>query len=194
MVSKKSSIARKHETGRQSFTGSKLDWMNAVSADPKLDARAFEVAFCIAQHVNQDTGQAFLSDHTICDKTGIPKRWVLRARKSLRDAGWINWKRTKTANVYWTLGERIDAISEHQLVLKAAREDRRIEARSTRVETPPVAYLVRRDMPSVAQPQTPSMANSDVPPTANVHLSNHTLVGTHGPPRVESFQNFLNRK
>jgi hypothetical protein len=75
---------------RRSFTGDKLDWMTALSADPRLDARAFEVGFCIAQHVNAQSGRAILSDDTISDKTGIPKRWVLRARQSLRDAGWID--------------------------------------------------------------------------------------------------------
>jgi hypothetical protein len=68
------------KAAQRSFTGDKLDWMTALSADPFMDARAFEVGFCIAQHVNAKNGIAILSDDTISDKTGIPKRWVLRVR------------------------------------------------------------------------------------------------------------------
>jgi hypothetical protein len=160
---------------QRSFTGDKLDWMTALSSDPRLDARAFEVGFCIAQHVNQKTGVAILSDDTIGDKTGIPKRWVLRARTSLREAGWINWQRTKTANVYWTLGDRINAMLDHQSLLKEAREDRRGRARSARQVTPPVAHLRRQDTPPVATRETPQVANRQSPPVANIHLRRNTV-------------------
>ena len=120
------------DADQRMFTGSKLDWMTALSADPFMDARAFEVGFCIAQHVNAQSGLAILSDNTIGDKTGIPKRWVLRARLTLREAGWINWRRTKTANVYWTLGDRINAVTDHQIILREKRTERQNKVRITR--------------------------------------------------------------
>jgi hypothetical protein len=151
---------------RRSFTGEKLDWMTALSADPRLDARAFEVGFCIAQHVNAETGLAILSDDTISDKTGIPKRWVLRARKSLKDAGWIDWQRTKTANIYWTLGHRINAVTDHQIILREKRAERQTKAKNACLETPPVAHLKHRRTPPVALLETPSVAERETPPVA----------------------------
>lgn len=162
----------------RSFTGDKLDWLSALSADPRLDARAFQVGFQIAQHVNAQTGVAILSDETISDKTGIPRRWVQRARNALRSAGWIDWKRTKTANVYWTLGGQINQVVDRQIVLKELRQERRQRARTTPQELPPVAYLKLADMPPVAYPELPPVAHLDVPPMANIHLSNHTLDST----------------
>lgn len=160
---------------RRSFTGDKLDWMNALSADPRLDARAFEVGFCIAQHVNAERGIAIVSDETIADKTGIPKRWVLRARQSLRDAGWIDWRRTKAANIYWSLGDRINAVTDHQIILREKRTERQSKARKARQETPPVAYLKYQETPPVAHPETPAVAEQETPPVANIHLNGYTL-------------------
>jgi len=156
---------------RRTFTGDKLDWMTALSADPRLDARAFEVGFCIAQHVNSKSGRAIVSDDTISDKTGIPKRWVLRARKNLKEAGWINWRRTRTANVYWTLGGRINAVTDHQIFLKEARTERQNKTRKAHQETPPVAYLGRRETSPAALPETPHVAESETPPAANIHAN-----------------------
>ena len=160
---------------RRTFTGDKLDWMTALSGDPRLDARAFEVGFCIAQHVNAQSGLAIVSDDTIGDKTGIPKRWVLRARQSLRDAGWIDWRRTKSANIYWTLGDRINAVTDHQIILKEKRTERQSKARKARQETPPVAHLKYQETPRMALPETPPVAEQETPPVANIHLSSYTL-------------------
>jgi hypothetical protein len=160
---------------RRSFTGEKLDWMTSLSPDPRLDARAFEVGFCIAQHVNAQSGRAIVSDDTISDKTGIPKRWVLRARISLRDAGWIDWRRTKSANIYWTLGDRINAVTDHQIILKEKRTERQSKARKARRETPPVAYLKYQEKPPMTLPETPPVAEQETPPVANIHLSSYTL-------------------
>ncbi len=129
------------KASQRSFTGDKLDWMTAVSADPRLDARAFEVAFCIAQHVNRKTGAAILSDDTIGDKTGIPRRWVLRARQALRETGWIDWQRTKTANVYWTKGENMNRVIDLQIMLRDARQEKRNRIKCARQDAPPVAHL-----------------------------------------------------
>jgi hypothetical protein len=163
---------------QRSFTGSKLDWMTALSADPRIDARAFEVGFQIAQHVNMQTGVAFISDDTIGDKTGIPRRWVLRARSDLRDAHWINWKRTRTANLYWTLGDNINCVTDHQIMLRDARAERRTKAKLSHQVAPRVAHLRTAEAPPTAQRVAPRVADQDVPRVANVHLSGNTSVET----------------
>ena len=107
------------------FTGDKLDWLTALSADPRIDARAFEVGFCIMQHVNKRTRTAFVSTETISEKTGIPVRYVERARATLRKAGWMTWRRTGTANVYSPLDGPMNAILDQQTLLKDQRDERR---------------------------------------------------------------------
>ena len=53
--------------------------------------------------INEQTRDWKLSDETIAALAGKPGaiRSVKRARKRLRDAGWIGWKRTSDANVYF---------------------------------------------------------------------------------------------
>lgn len=159
----------------KSFTGDKLDWMTALSADPRLDARAFEVGFCIAQHINAQSGITILSDDTICDETNIPKRWVLRARQSLKHIGWIDWRRTKTANIYWTLGSQIEAVNDHQKILKEKRIERQSKARKARQETPRVAHLKYQETPQVELLESPPVAEQEMPPVANIHLRSYTI-------------------
>jgi hypothetical protein len=117
--------AAKAAEDRRSFTSAKLDWLTALSADPRLDARAFQVGFCIVQHMNAQTWRAILSDDVITDKTGIPTRWVSRARQCLREAGWIDWQRTGKANVYRILVGCIAGVTERQIELKEKRAEKR---------------------------------------------------------------------
>jgi hypothetical protein len=160
-------------------TSAKLDWIDAVMADHRLDARAKVIAFCIVQHVNRNTGVAFVSDTTISDKTAIPSRWVQRARNALRTAGWISWKRTGTANVYSTLAGPMTAVTDRQQTLKKAREDRRGDPpRVAHLDPPPVAVLADDDPPPLAHHDPPQMAEHDPPPVANIPLSLTPLVMT----------------
>jgi hypothetical protein len=94
---------------RRIATGEKFDWIDAVMADHRIDARAKVVAFCMVRHINRETGFALVSDAVIRDETGIPWRGVVRARNRLRAAGWIRWRRTGRANVYAILAEEIAA-------------------------------------------------------------------------------------
>jgi hypothetical protein len=156
---------------QRSFTSAKLDWLTALSADPRLDARAFEVGFCIVQHMNANSERSIVSDDAISDKTGIPKRWVLRARQSLKEAGWIDWQRTGMANVYSILRGRIDAVTERQLVLKEMRTNKRKARKSMRPWCP-------KEVPPVAQQEVPPVTLQETPPVANIHLRNHTFSTT----------------
>jgi hypothetical protein len=145
------------KANKKTFTGEKLDWLNLVNADPRLDASAFKVAFCIAQHINQNSGTWMLSDELISDKTSLPTRTVQRARKALRDLGWINWRRTGGANVYWLLNGQVNAMLDHLTMLKDARNEKRIKARASRCMTPPMANLKRSHSSPVANADLPSV-------------------------------------
>lgn len=171
---------------QRKFTGEKLDWMSALSADPEIDARAFEVGFCIAQHVNKETGKALLADQTIANKTGIPRTWVWRARKRLLDRRWMKWTRTRTANIYELLGDNMNGI----LDLLSEKKDRRDEARNKRrtikrdtpqvddlntSDTPRVENLERSDTPQVDDQDVPQVDDQDTPRVENIHLRDNTL-------------------
>jgi hypothetical protein len=113
----------------RTFTGEKLEWLKCVAHDKRIPPRAFEVAFAIVQHVNAKTQRTNPSDETISDETGSCLRDVLRARKRLRDAGWLTWERTGGTNVYQMLfaiiNAMLDSIENKRGLRKDRREDRR---------------------------------------------------------------------
>jgi hypothetical protein len=160
---------------RRTFAGEKFDWLTALNADPLMDARAFKVGFCIMQHVNQHSGKAFLSDETIADKTNVPIRSVQRARAALRDRGWLAWRRTRTANVYWSVADNMNAVTDHQTMLKDARDEKRKRRREAPrlvdQDPPPVADLSDQVRPRVAELVRPRVANQVRPRVADIHLS-----------------------
>jgi hypothetical protein len=112
------------------FTGRKLDWLKCCNFDRRLQSFDFKVAFVIVQHVNARTGCAMLSDETIADEAGgHSPRSVRRARDRLKAAGWLDWKRTRTANIYvlsWENFERfVDAIMDARDLRQEHRARRR---------------------------------------------------------------------
>jgi hypothetical protein len=150
------------------FTGRKLDWLNVVSADRKLKPAAFEVAFCIVQHVNAKTLIAILSDDVIVEKTGISRAEVERHRKSLKAAGWLTWRRTRSANNYTPLFDNMNAARD---VLAAMREDRR-ERRAKRAAR--TRDFIADSSPAMDQASSPTMKASSSP-AMNIHHQYYTL-------------------
>jgi len=125
------------------FTGRKLDWLKSVAYDRRLLPYDFEVAFVIAQHINQKTWKAMLSDDAIADETGGGStRNVLRARKRLRGVGWLNWHRTRTANVYRLLFDGVDRTLD---MITASRDARRERHQRYKAMTPE-SHLDEADM------------------------------------------------
>lgn len=109
----------------QTFTGRKLDWLKCCAFDRRIQPWDFEVAFVISQHVNARTLSAMLSDEAIADEAGGSPRNVRRARERLRSAGWIKWRRTRTANIYEMLFEKIGGILDAITAVRDERRDRR---------------------------------------------------------------------
>jgi hypothetical protein len=130
-------------------TGRKLDWLKCVAFDPRLKSYPydFKVAFQIAQHVNERTGNAFVSDETIADKTGGGSvRNVWNARHRLRDAGWLTWRRTRTASVYSLNYGRVNGVLDMITVSSEARHEKR-RKRATAERAMSAANSTRRPKP-----------------------------------------------
>jgi hypothetical protein len=163
---------------RKISTSEKLDWLDAMMADDRLGSSDKIVAYCIRQHVNRDTGTAYLSDETIADKTRIGIRWVRMARNKLRAAGWITWTRkTRTsANIYSTLTGPMASIVERQQEFKKQREERRMQRyeRQRSAELPQAADGNDDRQPSAVHDGQPS-AVRDRQPSADIPLSTYPL-------------------
>jgi hypothetical protein len=88
------------------FTTTKLDWLKAVRFDRRVTDYAARVAGVIVDHLNAESGRAFLAGDTIAFETGSKwRRKVVRAVKLLRDLGYLEVHRTANANIY-TLNHR----------------------------------------------------------------------------------------
>jgi hypothetical protein len=124
----------------KTFTSQKLDWMFGIAIDPDLKSHDFEVGSVIAMHLSMTKRTAVIADETIGRYTRTTRWHVMRSRKRLKDAGWLSWQSTRTANVYILLYERVDAM----LDLRAQYRDDRHEARSARLQS-------RRDVVPVSQ-------------------------------------------
>jgi hypothetical protein len=107
------------------FTGTKLDWLKCVAFDRRLKPYDFKVVFVIAQHLNQNTGSTMLSDETIADESAGSVSNVKRARVRLREAGWLVWHHTRTANVYRPDYSKMNYALDALILSREARQERR---------------------------------------------------------------------
>lgn len=119
---------------KRSLGSIKLTWLQTImSAFPEIDHATYRVAACIAFTVNQASRYARISSQAIADKTGVSLTQVKAARKTLRDHGWLIWKRTRDANLYKLilLERNVSDIDDRQNI----RRDRRNEVRKAKAKT-----------------------------------------------------------
>lgn len=88
----------------------------------KMGPYAVTVYLVIKAHTNFKSGMAFPSMPTIIAKSGISKSQVIRALKSLEDAGYINREQKGRNNVY-TLREKVDISDDKGRPVAAASWD-----------------------------------------------------------------------
>jgi hypothetical protein len=81
-----------------------LNLLKASRFDRTIGAFDKLVLAAIADHMNNHSGQTWpVADDTIALEVGLPSgsdRLIRRARKNLREAGYLRWRRTRTSNVY----------------------------------------------------------------------------------------------
>jgi hypothetical protein len=169
MTSQSSAAPKLQEQEQASFTSRKLDYCKACNFDPRVEPYDFKVVYLIAQHINEKTGMALLSDETIADETGGSPRSVRRSRNRLRDAGWLSWRRTSTANIYALDYSNVGPIFDLITVSRDERRERRGRRRKGIHDRPLLAEHNRIDRPGMATPDRPGMAEHDRPLLADIH-------------------------
>jgi hypothetical protein len=95
------------------------------------------VAFVIMNAINEKTRDWKLSDETIAAQLGntVSISSVKRARKRLKEGGWIGWKRTRDANVYFLCHENVWATMDEIMRQRMERKARRNKARRATGDT-----------------------------------------------------------
>lgn len=71
----------------------RLEWIDALSADPDLSHVAVRVACIIGQHFNRHTGDTFIKQDTIAARVRVSERTVWSAIRELEARGWLIVKR-----------------------------------------------------------------------------------------------------
>jgi Helix-turn-helix domain len=118
---------------RASFTSWKLDIMDAMKLDRRMNGTEFRIAFCLIQHVNSVTKACFPSQELLADETGVKLRTVRASIAKLVRLRWARLtrpNRSKT-NQYEFLTENVDAMLDRRTMLKDGRADARVERQLT---------------------------------------------------------------
>ena len=119
----------------KSFTSWKLDLLDCIHADPRLKPADKSVAYSIAQHLNAGRRQAFVGAETISDKTCVGVRQVRRAVKRLKETGWLETRKTRTANMYKFSEKNMNMMLDRLVVFKDARNAKRNKSRAIQART-----------------------------------------------------------
>jgi hypothetical protein len=101
------------------FTSAKLNWLKAIRFDRRVSDFDHRVMSGLAEHINQRTGLAYVSDDILAIEIGSRRReTVARSRLKMRRLGYITWTRTRDANLYRINQEKVAATLEMMKRLK----------------------------------------------------------------------------
>ena len=82
------------------FTGNKIDIMNAVAFDQRIDPYTCRVFHALIYFLNGDNGKCCPSDDLIVALVGGSRKSVYLARIKLRKCGYLDWRKTGRSNRY----------------------------------------------------------------------------------------------
>lgn len=104
----------------------RLTLLKHVAADHVVLPTDFKIFYVIWIHINSRTGIAFISDDVIQEFVPVDLRTIRRARRKLREQGWLSWSKSGAANAYKLAYDRIPEVSKKI----AKRRDDRLERRA----------------------------------------------------------------
>lgn len=151
----------------RTFTSWKLDLQKYILADPRLSPVAKLVAVCILHHLNEKTRKTLkLAAETIADEICAGSlRSVERSIKTLKETGWLNSRKTQTANIYQFSDKNSGQMIDRLVMLKDARDAKRTKK--------PASAATPMSEPEVSAP-TP-MSEPAPTPVSVYHLRGNTL-------------------
>jgi hypothetical protein len=165
-----------------SFASEKFNWMDCLMRDHSLKPGAFKVGIAILQHMNAASGEAWVSDETLEAITGMSRPMVQRHRESLKAAGWLSWVRTRNANRYTPLFDKVNAGLDAMVVERERRKELRKVRREARPakqakgnrDASPVMQHNRADASPVIDLDASPVSNRDASPVMHIHLRDNT--------------------
>lgn len=161
----------------RTFTGTKLDTLNLACADSAIQSFDFRILFAIAKHLNVKSGVAHVSDQTIADEAASSRRNVIRGRKRLKQRGWLSWRRTRGANVYWLVRTRENEILDNLISYKEDRQKQRENGLNNRRRVPRLS----QEKPTVVTVRSPQEAPTGAPQAVTASSPKHLLSNTESP-------------
>lgn len=109
----------------------KFHILDLAQRDRALTPQSYRVLSCIWGHQNSKTGLCFPSDERIAQELGINRRTVLRARKLLREAGYLSWEKDLGGTNHYSFDcRRMNSLLDEQTLREDQRRELRLRRRS----------------------------------------------------------------
>ena len=100
--------AQEPSSSKQQDRFNRFAWRDAVFADKEVSAAPKCLAFGIAQHVNRETGEAFVGTRALADVCGFSRAWVRKTVPLLAATGWMQVQ-------YGSRGSGIDHANHYKI-------------------------------------------------------------------------------
>ena len=94
-------------------------WLSAIRFDRRVTDFEYRVMSALADHINQKTGLAYVSDDILAIEIGCKYRQSIeRSRRKMRLLEYLTWTRTRDANLYRINSEKVAGVLDMMKRLK----------------------------------------------------------------------------
>ena len=148
---------------RKSFASWKLDLIDALTVDKRLQASDVRVAIVILQHMNSDSRLAFPSQERIAALSAMKEGNVVKCLNRLKAAGWIEWGRgnRQKSNRYEFNTSGLNAMLDYRTSVKHGFRERRLTAATAKVRTDLTSTRVKVANHTAVKVVTPTTVGSN---------------------------------
>lgn len=159
----------------RTFTSWKLDVLDCMSIDPRLNDFDFRLAFTIMQFMNGKTGRCHPAQDTLAELLCVNERTVRNGLNRLRDAKWLAWQRRGRVNWYTFDTRYMNAMMDRRIAVDDARRERK-SILVTGKQVPVLQWDTGKNVPVPTGKNVPVLTGSPVPPNT---LIEHRKVTPH---------------
>lgn len=157
----------------KTFTGWKLDLLDCMSIDPRLNDFDFRLAFTIMQFMNGKTGRCHPAQDTLAELLNVDERTVRNGLGRLRDAGWLAWIRKGRVNWYNFDTRHMNAMMDRRIAIDDARRERKAIT-VTGKQVPVLPWNSGKQVPVLTGNHVPVVTGKQVPPNTLIEHLNGT--------------------